>query len=90
MNTIHKVATTSEVDGGKEKYTAVYNSPALTTVTDALGRETKYFIKQIGQCFCTHISHAHTYTGRLRSGIYKASQRFRKIISLGIAVFRRS
>lgn len=40
-------AKTSEVDGAKEKYTAVYNG-LLTTVTDGLGRETKYHYKQIG------------------------------------------
>lgn len=41
-------ATTSETANGAEKYTAIYNSATLTTVTDALGRVSKYTIKQIG------------------------------------------
>jgi YD repeat-containing protein len=38
-------ATTSEKDGGVEKYTISYTNPSLSTVTDALGRVTKYSYK---------------------------------------------
>lgn len=55
-------ATTSELDGGVEKYTLDYSNSAYTTVTDALSRVTKYYfdrssvrtvIKKIdGVCAC--------------------------------------
>jgi RHS repeat-associated protein len=55
-------ATTSEKDGGVEKYTLDYSNVGYTKVTDALGRITKYyydlnsgrnFVKQIeGNCSC--------------------------------------
>ena len=38
-------ATTSEVDGGVEKYTINYTNSQLSTVTDALGRVSKYSYK---------------------------------------------
>jgi YD repeat-containing protein len=38
-------ATTSELDGGVEKYTINYTNSQLSTVTDALGRVSKYSYK---------------------------------------------
>ena len=47
-------ATTSEKDGGVEKYTLDYSNISFTTVTDALGRTTKYhFTKNKGRNFVT-------------------------------------
>ncbi len=49
-------ATTSEKQGGAEKYTINYNHQTLTTVTDALGKVTKYnFSTRQGRTMVTDV-----------------------------------
>ncbi len=64
-------ATTSEKQGGVEKYTLDYTNPAYTQVTDILGRITKYYfdpgsgrnvVKKIeGNCNCGSAGQTITY-----------------------------
>ncbi|MCW5958628.1 MAG: RHS repeat protein [Pyrinomonadaceae bacterium] len=64
-------AYTSEKHGGTEKYTLDYSNPSYTTVTDGLGRVTKYFFdkskgrnvltKTEGNCNCGSGSEITTY-----------------------------